>query len=182
MRAIVLAGVLAPAIAVADTEPVVIKHPRAQELIVRAWIAGGTRRFDGGGFSGDSNGGLILGGEVGYRVRPNLGPVAVFTADAMAPSSYLSYGVSTIGAGIHWDGPVVVTVGGGVALENSSAFLPDYTLASDSHTGATAFVHATLPLFAIGSGKLGANLDVAAISLSDGPQILSGSLGVGVAW
>jgi hypothetical protein len=173
--------------AAADTEtsvPVVVKHERSQELIVDAWVSGGYRHLDGGAFSNQSTSGLELGAAIGMRLAPKLGVVGVFNVEGMdAGTGYIKYIVNTIGVGVHWDGPIKLTVGGGVALESDTILVvQDVMVIDNSTTGAAAFAHATVPVLAIGSGHLGIHFDASAIALSNGPTILAGSAGVGVSW
>lgn len=182
---VILAIAMPSARAAADPDvaaPVVVKHERARELIVRAWIGFGARQLDGGNLMNESVGGIELGGELGYRFGSNVGVVTVLGVNSMPPSRYLTYVANTVGAGIHWDGPIVLTVGAGVAFANAERFTPDVMLVQESFTGATAFAHGTVPLYRIGSGRLGVNIDLAAMTLAGGPNILSGSAGVGVSW
>ena len=77
-------------------------------------------------------------------------------ADAMARDEYVSYGVWTFGMGVRWDGPVLVTLGAGLALGSSTRITGSYDVESTSMSGVTALAHGILPLATVGHAKVGA--------------------------
>jgi hypothetical protein len=128
----------------------------------------------------ESAGGLALGAEIGRRLHPHWGAVAVLEADGMGRTGYISYGVYTIGAGVRFDARIVVTVGAGLALGSAKQFTSDLSVMDESTSGVTAFAHALLPVATIGHARLAiaGNASVKAVDT----VITTVSAGAGVVW
>jgi hypothetical protein len=174
--AMVVAGARA---ARADRAVEVTKQRLPPRIMLDVSVGGGVRAI--GGMDAESASGMALGVEVGRRLHPHWGAVAVLEADAMARADYLSYGVWTVGLGVRWDGPVLVTAGAGLAFGSSKQLLPDYTLLDQSTSGMTAFVHGVVPLVRVGHARIGATGGVSVKAMTDA-MITTASIGAGVAW
>jgi hypothetical protein len=171
----VAAALAAAAPARADDAPVEVTRSRLPPPIMLDVSVGFGPRF----VDGERATGLALGANVGARIRPDLGVVAILQADGMAREDYVRYGTNTIGLGVRWDGPLQLTAGAGMAFGSSTQLTADYMVVSESMSGVAASLRAVRPLVTVGHGQLsvGGNLDLRAIT---GATITALSVGAAV--